>query len=164
MTSETTALHLTVGRRQRGAWIPWAFVAALAIVVAVNVALTYFALHSAPGTVSDHPYEDGLDYDRVLARAAAQDALGWRSDVALAPGAIEIRLVDRTGAPLAGAAVAVRLARPVGPADPVGLTLAEVAPGRYAGAVEPRPGQWDLHLVARRGEDSFAAVHRVIVK
>ena len=163
-------------RRERGKdrWIPWVFASALGFVVCVNIGLVYAAIHSAPGTVSDRPYEEGVDYDAALARAAAQDALGWHAATALEvataaigearSGKLVLDLADRTGAPLTGATVEARLVRPVGAREVTRLALVDQGAGRYAASLETRIGRWDLHLVARRGSDSFVVTQRITVE
>jgi nitrogen fixation protein FixH len=170
----------TVVRRQvrrelgKDRWIPWVFAGALGFVVCVNMGLVYAALHSAPGLVSDKPYEEGVDYDAALARAATQDALGWRAAVSLevAPGAVgEARggklmldLSDRAGTPLAGATVEARLVRPVGSREVKRLALFEQGFGHYVAPLETRVGRWDLHLVAQRAGDRFVVTQRITVE
>src|SRR5262249_43192444 len=62
-------------------WIPWAIAGAFLIVAVVNGALAFFALRSDTGLVSEHPFELGNGYNRVLDAGAAQDALGWHGRV-----------------------------------------------------------------------------------
>ena len=54
------------------------------VVIAVNGALTWFAVHSDPGLVTEHAFEAGKAYNRVIDAAATQDALGWKGHVAWA--------------------------------------------------------------------------------
>jgi nitrogen fixation protein FixH len=148
-------------------WIPWAFASALGCVVAVNGALAYFALASSTGLVTEHPYDSGNNYNRVLDAAAAQDALGWRGTLRFAAGDGEIaaEFTDRAGKPLTGLAVAARLVRPVEPLPDVVLALHERAPGRYVGSIATsRPGQWEVRTTARRDGDRFEFAQRIIVK
>jgi nitrogen fixation protein FixH len=166
-----------IARSRRGSWIPWAFAAAFAVVIAVNAALAAFAVRSAPGTVSAHPYEDGLGYNGVLALAEAQDRLGWSIEAGLTRhppplaeegktygSEIRISVRDRAGTPIIGADVAGRLVRPLGPARAVPVTAREVEPGLYTAAAEFTAGQWDMELVVRRGAERFAATIRVAAR
>lgn len=151
-------------------WIPWTFAGALGVVVVVNGALAYFAISSSTGLVTEHPYESGNDYNRVLAAAAAQDALGWHGTLSFAStgddaGKLSVELADRGGQKLAGLAVTARISRPVEPLPDTDLTLAEAEAGHYRGAVTlARPGQWEVHVVARRGDDVFQFAQRIVVK
>ena len=151
-------------------WIPWAFAGALGIVVAVNGALAYFAVSSSTGLVTEHPYESGNGYNRVLDAARAQDALGWHATLAFAGdgparGEVAVALADRAGHPLTGLAVSALVSRPVEPLPDTPLELAEASGGHYRGHVAlPRAGQWEVHVVARRDGDIFQFAQRIVIK
>ncbi len=156
--------------RTQSRWIPWAFAGALAIVVGVNGALAYFATATAPGLVTEHPFERGNDYNRVLDAAEMQDALGWRvslrlNAVATGRGELVAELADRSGRPLRGLAVTALLVRPVGPEPEVAATLAEEAPGRYVQTIIlDRPGQWEVRIAAQDGSTRVAFARRMVMK
>jgi len=151
-------------------WIPWAIALAFVVVAGVNGALAYFAVQSNPGLVSEHPYELGTGYNRVLDAAAAQDALGWHGTVewrgsGAQRGTVAVDLMDAAGRPLSGATLTARLVRPVERLPEIDLMLAETGPGRYiAAATPPRPGQWDVRVVARQGERRFQFQQRIVVQ
>jgi nitrogen fixation protein FixH len=156
-------------------FVPWLFVLGFAVVFVANGGLVYFAVRSAPGLVSDRAYDEGLNYNRVLARAAAEDALGWRGKVVFAAGApmqdrarsgtIEVTFRERGGAPLSGATVALRLNRPVGPEGTMTLRLDEGRPGEYAAPLTlPEIGQWEVHVTAQRAADIFEMAKRIDVR
>lgn len=151
-------------------WIPWSFAGALGVVVAVNGALAYFAVSSSTGLVTAHPFESGNDYNRVLAAAETQDALGWRGTLAFTAagagaGEIAVELADRAGQKLSGLAVTALVARPVEPLPDTELRLVEADAGRYRSPVAlTRPGQWEVRVVARRGGDVFQFAQRIVVK
>jgi nitrogen fixation protein FixH len=151
-------------------WIPWTIALAFVVIAGVNGALAYFAVQSNPGLVSERPYELGTGYNRVLDAAAAQDALGWRGAVQWLPeggqrGTVAVDLKDAAGLPVAGATLTARLVRPVEALGATDLVLAETGPGRYAAAATPpRPGQWDVRVVARDGERRFQFQQRIMVQ
>jgi nitrogen fixation protein FixH len=156
-------------------FVPWLFVLGFVIVFAANGGLVYFAVRSAPGLVSDRAYDEGVNYNRVLARAAAEDALGWRAKVAFAagapvqnltrPGTIKVTLRERGGAALSGAVVALRIERPLGPDDAMTLRLDEGQPGEYAAPLTlPQIGQWEVHVTARRAADAFEMTKRIEIR
>lgn len=145
---------------RRGAWIPWAFVAFMGVVVAVNAVMVYLALATFTGTTVDRAYERGRLYNAVLAEAARQASFGWRFELAWAPagepfaGRIVLRAADRAGAPLDGLAIEGEVVRPLGRPRPIPLVLAPVGSGRYAAPVAlDGAGQWEVRLVARRGAE-----------
>ncbi len=151
-------------------WIPWAFVGGLAVVVAANGALAYFAATSATGLVTQHPFERGNDYNRVLAAAATQDALGWRGTAHFigqgsGRGEIAVEFSDAAGRPLSGLLVTTLIERPVEALPERTVSLRETAAGHYAAAVTlDRPGQWELRIGATRADDRFAFTQRIIVQ
>jgi nitrogen fixation protein FixH len=165
----------TVARRRTSSWIPWAFVGGLGFVAAVNLVLVYAALSSAPGPAAARPFDEGNGYNKVLAQAARQDALGWTAETAFQPidasgaarpaGELRVRLRDREGNPIGGAAIEAQLQRPVGPPESFDLHLAERPDGTYAAPVESlRAGQWDVRILARRGADIIEDVSRVVAE
>jgi nitrogen fixation protein FixH len=138
-------------------WIPWAFVGFFLAVAAVQGVMIWLAVASFSGLATDSPYERGLDYNETLAAKAAETALGWQAEARFVEGAaaagagragrLELELLDRAGEPIAGAKVAARLRRPVGPEATVEFALGPDGPGRYAAAAElPLAGQWDVDL------------------
>lgn len=115
-----------------------------AVVIAVDVTFTVLALKTFPGQVSATPYEDGLQYNREIARAEAQDRLGWRAAAEAAPGVVSVQFVDSAGVPVQGLTVTGRLERPATEAGKIAPKFAEVAPGRYAAPTGAIEGAWDL--------------------
>jgi nitrogen fixation protein FixH len=156
-------------------FVPWLFVLGFAVVFVANGGLVYFAVRSAPGVVNDRPYDEGVNYNRVLARAAQEDALGWRGQIAFATdgpgqgrarsGTLKVTLSERGGAPLSGAAVEIRMQRPIGPDDLMTLHLDEGRSGEYAAPLMlPQIGQWVVHVTAHRAADAFEMTKRIDVR
>ena len=161
---------MAAGRRRRSSLIPWVFPAAMLPVLAANGLLAYYALHTMPALVDARPYEDGRAYNRDLAAAAAQAALGWRAEFtpparSEAPSPLVLAVRDGAGAPVMGLDVTLWVRRPVGALPDQRLHLAETGPGRYASTLTlPLSGQWQFDFVARRGADEFVYARRVVVR
>ena len=157
---------------RRSAWIPWAFVAFMGVVVAVNGVMVYFALATFTGTTIDRAYERGRLYNEVLAEAERQAAFGWRFELGWAPsgdplsGRIVVAATDRRGAPLEGLAIEGKALRPLGRPAPIPLALVQTGSGRYAAEVAlDGAGQWEVRLAARRGADGPVEFReRIIVR
>ncbi|WP_137124116.1 FixH family protein [Roseomonas sp. HF4] len=130
---------------RRGRWIPWAFVGGMAIVVAVNLVLVWFAVTTFTGVTVPRSYERGRGYDAVLAEAARQDALGWRAEVTLAGGRLAVVATDRDGRAVPGRVEGVLL-RPLEGTE-IALRFAPTGGGRWAAEVTPpQRGQWEARL------------------
>jgi len=151
-------------------WVPWAIGGAFLVVALVNGALAYFALHSDPGLVSDHPFELGNGYNRVLDAGAAQDALGWHGTIRFVgdsglSGRIIVELTDAAGAPLTGLAVKAAIVRPIEPLPQQDLALDASGQGSYAASVTlARAGQWEVRVKAERGPDLYQFAQRILVR
>ena len=154
---------------RRRSLIPWLFPAAFAPVFAANGALIYLALQTRPALVDAHPFEDGRTYNRELAAAATQAALGWKIVLetpkkAGTPGQVALRVDDRRGAPVGGLGVELWVRRPVGSLPDLRVHLGELGPGRYGAPLTlPLPGQWQFDFVARRGREVFVYGRRLVV-
>ena len=122
------------------------------VVAAVDGAFVVIAERSFPG-FSANAYETGLEYNRVLAAAEAQRALGWQVDATIESkgGALVLRVRDRNGDPVPSPKVVADVRRPAEKLEDRSLALAEVAPGVYR--VEnalPAPGSWEVSIRVRR--------------
>lgn len=150
-------------------WIPLVIVAAFLVVVAVNGGLIYFAASSWPGLTTDHAYNEGLAYNRVIDETEKEAKLGWKVGIRFTPmagggGTIAIVARDATGAALSDLSFGGELVRPVEQLANVPLTFAAQGNGLYTAVIHPpRAGQWDIYLVAHRGEIAWHGGQRVLV-
>ena len=158
---------MTTALAPRGRYIPWLFVAGFAIVVGVNAIMITFAIGSFSGLYTPKPRERGLHYNDVVAEQKVRDALGWRIETAWRAdtGRLELAVSDAAGQPLTGARVSAELVRPVEKRPPVGVTLAMIDAGKFAGFIElPVRGNWDLDVVVERDGNRFAQTRRIFLK
>lgn len=153
-----------------GRWIPWAFVAGFALVIAVNAALIWFAVGSFSGLAEAHPYRAGLAHNRTLEAARAQEALGWRAELAIEPAGtsgdvhVSIALHDRAGEPVAAESVTAEFIRPAARGHDRAAALASKGAGRYEATVPlGLPGQWEVRIDARHATGTWQTAQRVMV-
>lgn len=133
---------------RRGHWIPFVFVGLMLLVVAVNGVLIFAAVSTFPGITSAHAYEEGRAYNRILAEATRQQALGWQAAVQWAGGRLSVTVTDRDGLPVSGQLEGI-LERPL-EGTTHALALAAGTPGRWtASAAGLAAGQWEARLVLR---------------
>lgn len=139
------------------------FVAFFGVVFIVNGIFVYIATQSWRGLDTDDAYRKGLDYNETLARADAQSALGWQTEVTLDGARPVVRLRDRAGLPLDGLDVSAVARHPVDENADRTLALFGRGGGVYRADVElPAHGQWDLRVeVARRDGPPFLIVQRL---
>jgi len=160
MSAQVTSGGELTGRKVL-AWLVGFFV----VVASVNGVFIYAGIKSWPGLVSEHSYEEGLAYNRTLAAARANAALGWTARLDYRDGQAALVLTDRDGRALDGMQVEAVFTRPLGRTAAVAATLASLGAGRYAAAVAlPMPGQWEMAVTVDGARDRFLAAERVIVK
>lgn len=144
------------------AW-PLAIVSLLALNVLV-VAVTVVSANSDPSSsIESNYYEKAVHWDQTAAEAAQSARLGWTCKIRLVgaqsasnPGALDIVLADRNGAPVDGAVVHAEIFHNARAADRTELALSPLASGAYSGAVTAmRPGLWHVNLVVDRAGDRF---------
>ena len=152
-----------------GRLYPWIFVAAMGLVILVNAALIFFAVHSFSGLATQDAYAKGLAFDRGLAAAQAQAELGWQVDVAATPDPATAATVtlsadfrDAAGRGLDDLAVRAFLVRPTSAGHDRAVDLADHGEGRYrATTALPLRGEWLLTIVAKRDSQTWQSTQRV---
>jgi nitrogen fixation protein FixH len=104
------------------------------------------------------------NYDRIIATAQQQAALGWRIEADVTNTHIpELRLTDRNGTPLA-AAIDAHAERPLGSPDTTVLTFRSIWNGRFQAPTTLFSGQWDIMLTVHANGQLYSTTRRVIVK
>lgn len=142
-------------------------VAFFATVTAVNGVFIYQAVKTYPGLSAENAYRTGLAYNRVLAAAEAQRALGWRVKLERArvgeTDGLRLSLADRDGSPIQAPKAIAELRRPAHRGDDRRVDFAPVGPGIYAVALpEGTKGAWDVVILIERPDGGvYRAEHRL---
>lgn len=165
-----TMVSTKSGFRLTGPKILLILVGFFAPIMAVNFLMAYYAIHTFSGMQTEKPYESGLAYNRAIAEAKAQAALGWQVDVhsdKQADGTLMLAALmkDASSTPLNNLSVHVRLLSPTDSKRDHALVLSEQGQGFYRGSTGVEAGQWDVELEAGRdGHIQFRSVNRIIVQ
>lgn len=131
---------------EKGTWVLLCFVAFFALVAAVNAVFISTALKTHSGVVTDQPYEKGLAYNEMLARAGEQPAVdhkpSWQD------GVLSWTLHDANGKPIE-AEVTALLYRSVKDGSDFNVTLKPAEDGIYEANIDlPMKGRWEAQLKA----------------
>ena len=141
------------------------------ITVAVNVALSIYAVRTFSGEDVSTPYLRGLAYNTTLRARAAQEALGWTITVDASRGAagrvrLSVHVADRGGVPQDSLNVSAKLRRPTNAAMDRAVVLEDEGQGAY-GLELPAlaAGQWDV-VVTTATKDGVAieAERRLVLR
>jgi len=119
-----------------------------AVIITVNLVMATFAGMSWTGLIVKNSYVASQDFNGRIAATEARDAKGWTADLSLSDGVLTFRLADKAGAPIVLAGAEARFGRPTNENEDMTVALAADGLGGYSGAVDPRPGAWNVEVTA----------------
>ena len=157
-------------RELTGRTVLFSLVAFFAVVAGVNAIMMTFAVTTFGGVETKSSNQAGVQFAREEAAAEAQRARHWQVTAALRPKAngsteVELSARDAAGQPLSGLEPKVSLTHPTNRRLDRPVPMRAAGNGRFQGAVESQPGQWDLLIeLARDGERMFRSRERVILR
>ena len=137
-------------------------VAFLGTVIGVNMVMASFALSTFGGTVVDNSYVASQHYNEWLARADAQDRLGWDNSVTVDRDRHVRLTVRKDGAPMKGLRIVATLRHPLGRAPARAMRFVAAADGALRSLEALPAGRWQLDLSVHRGADE--ARYRIDLK
>ncbi|WP_371155199.1 FixH family protein [Jannaschia sp. 2305UL9-9] len=120
-------------------------------IITANLTLAYNAVQTFPGLETKNSYVASQHFDDDR---AAQQALGWTAEVHLVDRDLQLTLLDRSGAPIGDADLSGVLGRATNVADDITPEWSFDGQIWHAPA-DLNPGNWDLRLVATRGDDTY---------
>ena len=127
--------------------------AIVGLLAANMVAMIILAVVANDGATQVIPayYDKAAHYDDEMARSRASRALGWRAEVAMIGGALDVTVSDAAGQAIDGAEVRITGYQRAHASDPLDVVLTTVGAGRYHAVVREHRGWHDLTVVADRG-------------
>jgi nitrogen fixation protein FixH len=140
-----------------------------AVVMGVNGIMAYLAVDTFSGVQSEKPYENGLAFNRDIARARAQDAQGWSvsEKIIRSPSgevSIDVSVADSSNQIVFGLAITSVLKSPVDSRIDCKVVLTDQMNGHYTGVTPCGAGQWDVETIARQGaEIVYQSTNRIIL-
>lgn len=148
----------------------WWFFPPFVVMMVANVYLVTVAVQSFGGVTSATAYQQGLAYNQTLADKARMAQLGWNLQWQLADygdrsADVVLTVTDAAGLPLADAAASLAISRPVGVSHSVVVPMAVDDAGRFSARLMlPLAGQWQAEISVARGEDSYHAQERFVLR
>ncbi|CAM5768090.1 hypothetical protein LMIY3S_02383 [Labrys miyagiensis] len=142
----------TLAPRQLNGWHVLAmFIAFFGVIIAVNTALAVYASRSWTGLVVENSYVTSQRFNSLIERSREQEALGWKSKLVIADGAIRYELADGAGMPVALRGVTVKFRHPAYDSQDRTMALREVGPGAFSLDHGVRDGLWIVEIDADAG-------------
>lgn len=138
--------------------IPWYFVMFFVVIAAVNAVMVTLAVRTHSGVVTDHPYEKGLAYNKVIAAEEAQEKLGWKGTLTLKGDRIEFSLKSKNGNEITPPQATAYFTRPTSQGHDFSALLKQ---GK-AVVTFPESGVWDVRVKARVDEIEYQQTARIV--
>ena len=140
--------------------IPWYFVMFFVFIAVVDGIMVTLAVKTHTGTVTDHPYEKGLAYNKIISAANNQGNLGWNSEIIYNNGIIEFKLHDTSGKIIVADNIEAKITRPTHS----GLDFSTDLTSGMAQVDFPEKGLWEVRIFAKIGEEEYQTSKKIIVK
>ncbi len=127
-------------------------IALLALFLLVTAWSLVRAVRGVSRVVDSDYYRHGLDYNKERQGGVVAERSGWRMQSVFAEGRLTVRVADRSGAPVRGGVMTLKLAAPFAPGKGP-LLLVEGRPGVYsAGLLLVRGDELRGDIVFTRGD------------
>lgn len=140
----------TKGRPLTGRMVLAIAVSAFGVIIAVNLALAWFAVETFPGLEVENSYVASQGFND---RLREQRSLGWRTEADLTGGRLTLRILGRDGQPAPVASVSAILGRPTTEREDTTPDL-RFEGGAFVADVDVDYGNWDLRIDARAADNS----------
>lgn len=139
-------------RRFTGWHMTSILVAMFATIIAVNLVMARFAVTTFGGTVVDNSYVATRNYNRWLAEARGQEALGWRVTATLDPYR-RVRIIATAPNGPIDAVVSAVASHPLGRAPDRAIRFTRTGDGQYVATRPLRAGRWTLKITVTSGKN-----------
>ena len=155
----------TTGKPLTGRHVLAMLLAFFGVIIGVNLTMAYFANSTWSGLVVANGYVASQSFDKDLARARAQEALGWKVGFSFERGGIRLSFVDAEGAAIDKLVITGQLERTVTDKQDQALAFAPLGGGVYAAPATLSPGVWEVEIDAKGGGvPDYRKIFRFFVK
>lgn len=151
--------------------IPWVLVMFFSIFIIVDIIYITIAEKTWRGIVTEDGYQKGLKYNQIIAAVKEQKELGWDlqikyKTIATKNGLLTVELLDNNKQIIKDAVLVANIKRPVqeGKDFVVDLKFDNVLQAYSSKVNFPLIGQWDVEVIARKGEDVYQDVKRLVIR
>ncbi len=123
-------------------------VAFFGVVVSVNGYMAWVAVSSWTGLMARNGYVASQDFNATLAVRRKQASLGYQSILRYGDKAMIFSFRDRSGQPLKGYRITLKVGRPTNEREDRQFLMTEGEPGIYRQELLLTPGQWNADVIA----------------
>ena len=155
-----------VRERQFTGWHMLAsLIAFFGVIISVNLTLAYFANSTWSGLVVANGYVASQSFGDDLAKAKAQDALGWTVGMSHTGDRVRFTFLDAQQNKITGLSLTGKLRRTVSDQFDAQLTFSDIGAGAYSAPAKLAPGLWEIEVdAAGDGVADYHKIFRFVVK
>ncbi len=144
-------------------WIPWLVVLFFLTFMSVDAVMVTMAIRTNTGVVTEQAYEKGLEYNRTIEAASAQQKLGWKDNISLDGHALRYTLQDKHGNFPTGAEVKAKISRPTQDGYDFEVPLQRINDSTYGTDVSfPMPGAWNVRIFVKWPDRDYQSSESVL--
>jgi nitrogen fixation protein FixH len=140
--------------------IPWYFVIFFFVIASVDAVMVTLAVRTQTGLVTEHPYEKGLAYNKIVAADAAQEALGFSGKISYDAGMIIFTLRDKNQQIIKPERADAKFTRPT----KAGFDFSAVLQSEKTPVNFPLPGLWEVRVNAVYQGNSYQTTKRIVIE
>ena len=155
----------SIEKEIRGGHVLAMLIAFFGVIFAVNFLLAYLANSTWSGLVVENGYVASQNFDKDLAKARAQEALGWNVGFSFDKSSVKITFADAKGAKIDSLDLTGRLQRTVTDKEDQVLTFGWMGWGVYSAPARLAPGLWEVEIDGKGdGVADYHKIFRFVVK
>ncbi len=129
------------------------------VIISVNMLMAYFANSTWSGLVVANGYVASQSFDNDLAKARAQEALGWNVAFTFRKDRINLAFADKDGKAIETLTISGDLERTVTDKQDQKLTFTAMGGGVYTAPANLTPGVWEVEI--RGNSDEAPDYHKI---
>ncbi len=151
--------------------IAWIFTIFFCTFIVVDICYIIVAEKTWRGIATEDGYQKGLKYNDAIAAVKAQKQLGWKLKInyqfeKAKTGILQVKLFDKNHQEISTATLTANIKRPVQEGKDFSVDLKfDTKTQSYNSAIDfPMIGQWDVEIVARKNDDVYQDIKRLVVR
>ncbi|NUQ61252.1 MAG: FixH family protein [Pirellulales bacterium] len=169
MANEMPTVPIVVAGPCRNLLWPGMIVVFLGVHILAMLVTVWIATRDRSFAIEPDYYQKGLHWDTIARQQRTNAMLGWRVELEIGNDAgvlgrrtLACKLVDKSGAPIEGAAINLVAFAHARGNERTSVVLEDCGEGVYVTACRfARKGLWEFRLVARRGRETFTYTEQI---
>lgn len=155
----------SIEKELKGGHVLAMIIAFFGVIIAVNMVMAYLANSTWSGLVVENGYVASQNFHNDLAKAKAQEALGWNVGFSYDKDSVKVTFADAKGEKLDKLTLTGKLQRTVTDKEDQVLSFGWMGSGTYTAPARLAPGLWEVEIDGKGdGVADYHKIFRFVVK